>query len=257
MIIYFSATGNSEYIANAIADRLQDTLVCANDYIKREISGDFHDDSVFIFVFPVYLSTVPTVFRQFIQRSAFHGSRAAYFVPTCASADGSVPNAAADLCRETGYFTYMGSRKVPMPQNYITLFQPFDAERKQNCYDGSRAIVDEICKIIKEGRELTEKPASRFEYFGTTLVEKWYNHSFTKTKAFRVTDSCVGCGLCAGNCPSNAIELKDGKPVWSKPLCIHCMACLNRCPKQAIEYGKKTVGKDRHVCPKYRPDRDR
>ena len=35
MIIYFSGTGNSRYIANRIADNIRDELIDANDKIKR------------------------------------------------------------------------------------------------------------------------------------------------------------------------------------------------------------------------------
>ena len=35
MIIYFSGTGNSRYIAKRIADNIRDELIDANDKIKR------------------------------------------------------------------------------------------------------------------------------------------------------------------------------------------------------------------------------
>ena len=35
MVIYFTGTGNSEYIARAVADRLGDEVVCANKLIKK------------------------------------------------------------------------------------------------------------------------------------------------------------------------------------------------------------------------------
>lgn len=255
MILYFSATGNSEYVAKAIAERLSDETVCLNSYIKNYTkegkTGSFSSEKPYVFVFPVYLSTSPTVLREFIKDSSFSGNGNVYFVPTCASADGSVPNSSIDLCNELSFFTYMGTQKVPMPQNYVILFSAFDEEKKKKCYENVTALTDSICQKIKAGEKLEETPCSGFEYWGTKLVEKWYNHSFTKTKWFRATDACINCGLCAKNCPTNSIEMQDNKPAWIKKTCIHCMACISRCPKHAIEFGNLSKGKTFHVCPSY------
>ena len=63
--------------------------------------------------------------------------------------------------------------------------------------------------------------------------------SMRKTKHFSVEDTCVGCGLCAKNCPVSAIQIKDRKPEWVKEQCVMCLSCLHQCLKFAIQYGKK------------------
>ncbi len=49
-----------------------------------------------------------------------------------------------------------------------------------------------------------------------------------------VTDSCVGCGICASNCPATAVEIVSGadgrKAVVSSDHCIGCGVCRNVCP---------------------------
>ena len=69
------------------------------------------------------------------------------------------------------------------------------------------------------------------------------------TKKYHVTDKCTGCGLCAKNCPDHAIQMVDGRPVWTKKKCAKCTACINRCPVGAIEYGKGTEGRARYNNP--------
>ena len=59
---------------------------------------------------------------------------------------------------------------------------------------------------------------------------------------------CIGCGKCEKVCPLDNIRLKKGKPEWGGD-CTHCMACICSCPREAIEYGKKTLGKRRYLCP--------
>lgn len=48
------------------------------------------------------------------------------------------------------------------------------------------------------------------------------------------TTECVGCGACAGNCPVEAIESKDGKYVIKFDVCVSCGACEPTCPVSAI-----------------------
>ena len=54
--------------------------------------------------------------------------------------------------------------------------------------------------------------------------------------AYRITDDCVGCTLCAKNCPVKAItgELKQ-QHVINAGRCVSCGLCGKLCPKSAIE----------------------
>ncbi len=48
--------------------------------------------------------------------------------------------------------------------------------------------------------------------------------------AYKITDECIGCGACAGDCPVSAISEKDGKYVINSDTCIDCGACADVCP---------------------------
>jgi formate hydrogenlyase subunit 6/NADH:ubiquinone oxidoreductase subunit I len=52
-------------------------------------------------------------------------------------------------------------------------------------------------------------------------------------------EKCISCGLCAKDCPANAIEMIDveGKkrPMIYLDRCIFCYQCADTCPKKAIQ----------------------
>ena len=52
--------------------------------------------------------------------------------------------------------------------------------------------------------------------------------------AYRISDDCIGCGACAGECPVGAITEKDGKMVINADECLDCGACAGTCPIEAI-----------------------
>ena len=50
-------------------------------------------------------------------------------------------------------------------------------------------------------------------------------------------DSCTGCGVCEGTCPTEAIKLVDEKPTFDPDKCTACGACIDACPCQALTMG--------------------
>ena len=55
--------------------------------------------------------------------------------------------------------------------------------------------------------------------------------------AYKITDACIACGACAGNCPVGAISEGDGQYVIDEAACISCGTCAGNCPVGAISEG--------------------
>ena len=51
---------------------------------------------------------------------------------------------------------------------------------------------------------------------------------------YKITDECLACGTCAGECPVTAISEGDGKYVIDQDTCIECGTCAAVCPVSAI-----------------------
>ncbi|MBP3372524.1 MAG: 4Fe-4S binding protein [Clostridia bacterium] len=51
----------------------------------------------------------------------------------------------------------------------------------------------------------------------------------------KITDSCVSCGACAGECPVGAISQGAATYEIDQDACIGCGVCQATCPIGAIE----------------------
>ena len=47
-------------------------------------------------------------------------------------------------------------------------------------------------------------------------------------------EKCEGCGDCVEACPSEAIEIVEGKALIKEDDCADCGACVDECPTEAI-----------------------
>ena len=59
------------------------------------------------------------------------------------------------------------------------------------------------------------------------------NNQINQTMAYKISDSCVACGTCAGECPVGAISEGDIYKINPEE-CIECGACAAACPTGAI-----------------------
>ena len=52
--------------------------------------------------------------------------------------------------------------------------------------------------------------------------------------AYVISDECVSCGTCEGQCPVGAISAGDSQYVIDADTCISCGSCAGVCPTGAI-----------------------
>ena len=52
---------------------------------------------------------------------------------------------------------------------------------------------------------------------------------------FVISDECIMCGTCEGECPIGAISQGEDKYVIDQDACIGCGTCAGACPTSAIK----------------------
>ena len=55
--------------------------------------------------------------------------------------------------------------------------------------------------------------------------------------AYVISDACLSCGSCEGECPVGAISQGDGKYEINPDVCLECGSCEAACPAGAMSQG--------------------
>ena len=246
MILYFSGTGNSKYVAEQIAKIIGDKLISINDRLKNNNISKITVQDNLIFVVPTYAWRIPRIVRDFIFKTDFENVKNAWFVMTCGSEIGNAEKYNKQLCTEKN-FNYMGTIGVVMPENYIAMFNSPTPDEIEKIFNKADKEIEIIANQINENKPFSTSRNNLQDKFMSGPVNMLFYPMFVKSSGFFADNKCTSCGKCVKVCPLNNIEIENGKPVWQKN-CTHCMACISYCPTNAIEYGKKTLGKQRYKC---------
>ena len=240
MILYFSATGNTEYIAKQLAKRLNDDCVNLLDRVKANNTESFVSDKPYIICAPVYVCEMPRFMAAYLKKIELKGNKEVYFVFTSGGYAGISGQLAEGIVKKKKMI-YKGHAEVTMPRNYVANdhYPMLEKEKVEERITKAYAQLDEIVSIIKNNGKLEARHIQLWETIVTVPFNPVWCKVKLKDKDFYVKDSCVGCGKCQRLCALNNIKMVDGKPTWNGD-CTHCMACIGNCPVQAIGYGTIT-----------------
>lgn len=242
-IIYFSATGNSKYVAIRLAEE-GDKLLFIPDLIKNN-TFEFEDDVIGI-ISPTYFWGLPSIVKDFLEKAKFK-TNYLYFVATYGTTPGASNTIAKNIIKNRNIDSCYSIRMV---DTYTPIFDISTKEKQNKFTKHTEEQIDNVIKSISKREHKNRMNRQSPAFIVNMISQPLYNNKKRKTNRFSVNESCIGCGLCAKKCPVKAIEIKDKKPVWIKDKCVMCLGCLHRCPKFAIECGNKTKKHGQYQNPK-------
>lgn len=252
MILYFSGTGNTRYVAKSIANLTDDQSYFIPDHKAAELkmTGDR-----LVVCFPVYSWGVPPIVIDYIRQLsdefiATLRSRDIPVVMVCTYGDDAArtEEMLSKVFAQRGV-KVRGAWGITMPNVYVLLpgFDVDDPEVAQKKLDHSSTRIREIVMKITNGEWESDLVIGSMPWLKSRVVYPLYKKWGINPRRWLTSQECVGCGKCVEACPMQNIVMHSGRPKWGKN-CVSCTSCYHHCPTDAICYGSITKGKGHYFC---------
>ena len=245
-IYYFSATGNSLWIARSLARGLDpcELVPMARIWRCEHIRAPA---GAVGFVFPMYFYGIPDIVERFLTRFEPDSADYLFAVVTRGGAAGCSLQRVGDLLAARGRELDVGFY-VDMPGNLITLHDALPKDKQQKVLAEAERKVGKIIGVIARRGRKGERDKPLVKKIALGKNRSFLEGVHGKDAAFNVDRDCISCGFCARICPMENILMAAGRPHWQHQ-CQQCLACLNWCPKGAIQYRRRTEGRKRYHHP--------
>ncbi len=228
----FSGTGNTLCVCTLLSEHLKHLGNDVSLYPLRPDTNLYRECDCMIVGYPVHAFNAPLPVLNFLKRLPDTQRKTpVYFVQT--SGEPLKTNLAAfirpqRIVQKKGYGV-MGGFSYVMPYNILFRHSDGMAARMWNVVKLRAPLDTEM--ISKRQSHLC--CVNVFQRFVSFVLRIEHPAMPIVGRHFKVTDDCIGCGLCERQCPQGNITMKDGKPIFGKQ-CAACMGCAFSCPKDAI-----------------------
>ena len=186
MVLYFSGTGNSKYIAKRIAEAIRENTVDLNMKIKENDTSPLQTGRDVIIVTPTYAWRIPKIVSEWIDKTEFIGGKRIWFVMNCGSEIGNAAKYNRELS-EQKKLQYMGTARILMPENYIAMFDAPKAEEARKIVAKAEPDIEKVIAYIRNGKEFCLPRNNLYDRFMSGPVNPiFYKFFVTKRKQLRL-----------------------------------------------------------------------
>lgn len=232
LMLYFSGTGNSEYIARQFSHKMN--VACHSIEEKLDFQDLIKNNKTIAFSYPVYGSCVPRSMREFVAKNqtAFKNKTIIIFCTQMVfSGDGA--KALYRLLPSKGVFVvYAEHFKMPNNISNFWLFPIREKERMCKLQIADKKI-EIACLNIKQGIVKRRGWGALSHLLGFIQNLSWPRIEKSKCGSFRAGTECNRCGLCVQICPTQNLAMGQDR-IDHKNNCMLCYRCVNQCPQKAI-----------------------
>lgn len=223
---YFSPTGGTKRVAGIFTESWGSEFIEV-DLMKKTMPlsvMDICEDDFCVFSVPSYGGRVPAPVRERFELFSGKGAKAVLIAVFGNRAIDDTLLEMYDLLTEAGFSCIAGIEAV----SEHSLARKYGKGRPD---ESDRKDIAEFARTIKKGIE---------EGTVTSNLPLPGNRPYTEFSGVPVkpvTSGCIKCGICAEECPVNAIPLE--MPMRTdKSKCISCMRCVEICPVNARKINK-------------------
>lgn len=249
MIMYFTGTGNSRFVADYLAEKLNDTTLSLNNILKNDKTLLCTSDKPYILVAPIYAWRFPYQIENLIKDSELKGNNIIYCIATMGENSGNADKYIEKIFTDKG-MNFKGFTGVAMQNNYLLMEVMPDETAVHSQFPAIVNKLDVIAAKIIHGDLLSKDDKTPLPSLMSGIVNWGFNNFMLKNQKYTVNEKCILCGKCVGLCPTNNISQKEGTICFDNR-CMACFSCLHNCPLQAINIAGKTENKGRYICPEY------
>jgi flavodoxin/ferredoxin len=240
VIVYFSQTGNTEKVAQAIAKGIENTdNPCILIPLKEVVLEKLKDYDLIGIGTPVFYFQEPWNVRDFIEGLSFLKGKLSFVFCTHGGQDANALPRMARGLKEKGLLILGGliTRGYDSFQPYIEFDyskgHPDEKDLKEAEEFGQKMVKN--YGLVKEANRLDILPESGFKFSLLHLASLWLTKKRVNKRLPKIEvdkEKCIKCGKCAEICPSEAIELNP-YPI-RRGDCTRCYYCEKICPQEAI-----------------------
>ena len=224
MLFYFTATGNSLYVAR----KLDKHILSIPQELKQE-KQHYQDKKIGI-ISPVYAGELPQIVRKFIEKAQFDTDYF-YIILTYGKNNSIASTWSQSFCKENGiHVDYINS--ILMVDNYLP---SFNMEEEISLDKKIDKQINKVYNDIKVCTKFILQPTQDGIDLYTVASKRFSEHpELVNGEAIIMTNQCSGCTICQQVCPIGNIKIIDGRAKRLNKTCEFCLACVHQCPFKAI-----------------------